>query len=121
MVIENNSIFHLWELPEATENHRKRMVEFLVESESFDCSKSKSYNSQVGVPLSILAIEGNYDLGIFEAGISLPNEMSNLEHIIQPKYGILTNIGSVHDEGFRIEKLKLKRKCNFLKIVRMFS
>ncbi|MFM7896956.1 MAG: Mur ligase family protein [Flavobacterium sp.] len=49
-------------------------------------------------------------MGIFEAGISLPNEMSNLENIIQPKYGILTNIGSVHDEGFTNREAKIKEK-----------
>jgi alanine racemase len=68
----------------------------------------RSYNSQVGVPLSVIAINEQHNLGIFEAGISLPNEMSNLEHIIQPKYGILTNIGSVHDEGFPNREAKIK-------------
>jgi len=98
----------------------KEWLNFLLSPNHLIVRNPKSYNSQVGVPLSILAIEGNYDLGIFEAGISLPNEMSNLEHIIQPKYGILTNIGSVHDEGF-VMKPKSKRKSNFLKIVRIFS
>ena len=88
----------------------KEWLNFLLSAKHLIVRNPKSYNSQVGVPLSILGIEGNYDLGIFEAGISLPNEMSNLEHIIQPKYGILTNIGSAHDEGFVNREAKIKEK-----------
>ena len=88
----------------------KEWLNFLLSAKHLIVRNPKSYNSQVGVPLSILGIEGNYDLGIFEAGISLPNEMSNLEHIIQPKYGILTNIGSAHDEGFVNREVKIKEK-----------
>jgi len=88
----------------------KEWLNFLLSAKHLIVRNPKSYNSQVGVPLSILGIEGNYDLGIFEAGISLPNEMSNLEHIIQPKYGILTNIGSAHDEGFANRAAKIKEK-----------
>ena len=88
----------------------KEWLNFLLSAKHLIVRNPKSYNSQVGVPLSILGIEGNYDLGIFEAGISLPNEMSNLEHIIQPKYGILTNIGSAHDEGFPNREAKIKEK-----------
>jgi alanine racemase len=88
----------------------KEWLNFLLSAKHLIVRNPKSYNSQVGVPLSILGIEGNYDLGIFEAGISLPNEMSNLERIIQPKYGILTNIGSAHDEGFVNRKAKIKEK-----------
>ena len=88
----------------------KEWLNFLLSAKHLIVRNPKSYNSQVGVPLSILGIEGNYDLGIFEAGISLPNEMSNLERIIQPKYGILTNIGSAHDEGFVNREAKIKEK-----------
>ena len=88
----------------------KEWLNFLLSPNHLIVRNPKSYNSQVGVPLSILAIEGNYDFGIFEAGISLPNEMSNLEQIIQPKYGVLTNIGSVHDEGFANREEKIKEK-----------
>lgn len=88
----------------------KEWLNFLLSPNHLIVRNPKSYNSQVGVPLSILGIEGNYDLGIFEAGISLPNEMSNLEQIIQPKFGILTTIGSAHDEGFPNREEKIKEK-----------
>ncbi|MCI5083775.1 MAG: Mur ligase family protein, partial [Saprospiraceae bacterium] len=69
-----------------------------------------SYNSQVGVPLSVLQLEPGYELAIFEAGISRKGEMEKLQAIIQPTIGIFTNIGSAHDEGFsdRIEKVREK-------------
>ncbi|GAB1464317.1 bifunctional UDP-N-acetylmuramoyl-tripeptide:D-alanyl-D-alanine ligase/alanine racemase [Pedobacter sp.] len=72
----------------------------------------KSYNSQIGVPLSVWAINSNNSLGIFEAGISTTDEMANLEKIIQPTIGILTNIREAHNEGFvnKTEKLKEKLK-----------
>lgn len=70
----------------------------------------KSYNSQVGVPLSVVAINKEHNLGIFEAGISLPDEMQPLEEIIQPNIGILTSIGSAHDEGFIDRNQKIKEK-----------
>jgi len=72
----------------------------------------KSYNSQIGVPLSVWQMTDKFDLGIFEAGISKPNEMSLLASIIKPNIGVLTNIGAAHDEGFvsREEKLNEKLK-----------
>ena len=60
----------------------------------------KSYNSQIGVPLSVWLMDEDNDLGIFEAGISQPEEMSNLQNIIQPTIGLFTNIGQAHDENF---------------------
>ncbi|MCJ0742721.1 bifunctional UDP-N-acetylmuramoyl-tripeptide:D-alanyl-D-alanine ligase/alanine racemase [Pedobacter sp. CYS-01] len=72
----------------------------------------KSYNSQIGVPLSVWQITENHNLGIFEAGISTANEMQALHDMIKPDIGILTNIGTQHDEGFdnRTEKIKEKLK-----------
>ncbi|MBC6111891.1 bifunctional UDP-N-acetylmuramoyl-tripeptide:D-alanyl-D-alanine ligase/alanine racemase [Pedobacter fastidiosus] len=70
----------------------------------------KSYNSQIGVPLSVWQIDAENTLGIFEAGISAVNEMESLEKIIQPEIGILTNIGEAHAEGFQSKKEKLKEK-----------
>ncbi|QQR88277.1 MAG: bifunctional UDP-N-acetylmuramoyl-tripeptide:D-alanyl-D-alanine ligase/alanine racemase [Flavobacteriales bacterium] len=66
-----------------------------------------SWNSQVGVPLSVLQMGPQHTLGIFEAGISKPGEMEKLEPIIRPTVGVLTNIGDAHDEGFGGDK-KLK-------------
>jgi len=80
-------------------------------SPAFNVIKSpKSYNSQVGVPLSVIAINDEHNLGIFEAGISQPNEMVYLEKVIRPTIGVLTNIGSAHNEGFSSKEEKLKEK-----------
>jgi alanine racemase len=70
----------------------------------------KSYNSQIGVPLSILKIEDDHQLGIFEAGISQTNEMQNIAPIIDPAIVIITNIGPAHDAGFKDRKEKLTEK-----------
>ncbi len=86
---------------------------FQLLSPDFYIVKSpKSYNSQVGVPLSVMQMNDKHELGIFEAGISISGEMPNLGAIIQPSIGILTNIGAAHDAGFadRTEKLKEKLK-----------
>lgn len=95
----------------------KEWLNFLLSPDYNIIRSPKSYNSQVGVPLSVIAINEKHNLGIFEAGISTVNEMINLEKIIKPKIGVLTNIGSAHDEGFlnlvqKIdEKLLLFKDC----------
>lgn len=68
----------------------------------------RSYNSQIGVPLSVWTMDKSTQLGIFEAGISLPNEMSALQSIIRPTIGIFTNLGDAHQENFS----GLKQKCD---------
>ncbi len=70
----------------------------------------KSYNSQVGVPLSVWQITEANDLCIFEAGISKPDEMIHLEKIIRPSIGVFTNIGTAHDENFSDVRLKISEK-----------
>ena len=73
----------------------------------------KSYNSQIGVPLSVWKLEDKYKLAIFEAGISHPGEMDKLRNVIDPDIGVITNIGDAHSENFEgnrkkaAEKLKL--------------
>lgn len=95
----------------------KEWLNFLL-SPDFNIIRSpKSYNSQVGVPLSILGINENHNLGIFEAGISQMNEMEKLQKIIQPTIGILTNIGSAHDEGFTSVAEKIKEKLKLFSTV----
>ena len=80
----------------------------------------RSYNSQVGVPLSALQMDDYFDLAIFEAGISKPGEMVKLQPIIDPTIGIFTNIGMPHQENFDDidekvnEKLKLFREVKSL-------
>ena len=68
----------------------------------------KSYNSQLGVPLSVLMLEGDEELAIFEAGISKPGEMERLERIIRPDVVVFTSIGDAHQENF----LNLEQKCD---------
>jgi len=69
-----------------------------------------SYNSQVGVPLSVWQMSTQHELGIFEAGISTPNEMEALQKVIQPTIGLFTMLGSAHDEGFSSSNEKLQEK-----------
>lgn len=75
----------------------------------------KSYNSQIGVPLSVWQMTNDHNLGIFEAGISRPSEMENLEKIIHPSIGIFTNIGSAHDENFSSREEKVREKLLLFK------
>lgn len=70
-----------------------------------------SYNSQIGVPLSLLELDEDTQVGIIEAGISRKGEMSRLESIILPTYGLLTNIGLPHGENFVSIDEKLREKC----------
>jgi Alr-MurF fusion protein len=79
----------------------------------------KSYNSQIGVPLSIWNITKAHNLGIFEAGISATNEMLSLQKIIQPTIGILTNIGNAHNEGFASKEEKLLEKVKLFHTVEL--
>ncbi|RNL51776.1 bifunctional UDP-N-acetylmuramoyl-tripeptide:D-alanyl-D-alanine ligase/alanine racemase [Pedobacter jejuensis] len=87
----------------------------------FDIVRSpKSYNSQIGVPLSVWQIDADNSLGIFEAGISAANEMETIATIIQPEIGILTNIGEAHAEGFSSKKEKLIEKLKLFKNTDLF-
>ncbi|MCF6241472.1 MAG: bifunctional UDP-N-acetylmuramoyl-tripeptide:D-alanyl-D-alanine ligase/alanine racemase [Bacteroidales bacterium] len=70
----------------------------------------KSYNSQIGVPISVLLMKKDYDLAVFEAGISQYGEMQNLEKMITPKIGIFTNIGDAHQENFKNTEDKIHEK-----------
>ncbi len=72
----------------------------------------RSYNSQIGVPLSVWKLESKYKLGIFEAGISKSGEMEKLQQVIMPDIGIITNIGDAHSENFsdNFEKAEEKLK-----------
>jgi alanine racemase len=90
-----------------------------VLSPDFLIQKSpKSYNSQLGVPLSVWPLNKEHTLGIFEAGISKPAEMQALQSIIMPTIGIFTNIGSAHDEGFRSQKQKVAEKLRLFRNAR---
>lgn len=80
----------------------------------------RSYNSQIGVPLSVWLLHAQSEIAIFEAGISRPGEMPALRAIIQPTIGIMTNVGTAHQENFSsmeekcLEKLSLFDDCEAL-------
>lgn len=78
----------------------------------------RSYNSQVGVPLSVWQMDEQNELGIFEAGISIPGEMAKLEVIIRPTTGIFTNIGEAHGQNFKSIEQKVKEKLKLFKGVK---
>ena len=72
----------------------------------------KSYNSQIGVPLSVWLLGEQTEVGLFEAGISQPGEMQALRDIIQPSIGILTSLGAAHQENFRSMDEKCQEKLS---------
>lgn len=72
----------------------------------------KSYNSQIGVPLSVWLLNEQTEVGLFEAGISQPGEMQALRDIIQPSIGILTSLGAAHQENFRSMDEKCQEKLS---------
>ncbi|MEM9546073.1 MAG: bifunctional UDP-N-acetylmuramoyl-tripeptide:D-alanyl-D-alanine ligase/alanine racemase [Bacteroidota bacterium] len=77
----------------------------------FNTVKSpKSYNSQIGMALSLLGIKEEHQLGVFEAGISRKGEMEKHLQMLEPEIGLITNIGSAHDEGFESRQEKLNEK-----------
>ena len=77
----------------------------------------KSYNSQIGVPMSVWQLNELHQAAIFEAGISRPGEMQNLEKIIRPTIGIFTNIGEAHGKNFDNIRHKVEEKLKlFLKV-----
>ncbi|SEE51447.1 bifunctional UDP-N-acetylmuramoyl-tripeptide:D-alanyl-D-alanine ligase/alanine racemase [Prevotella sp. lc2012] len=74
----------------------------------------RSYNSQIGVPLSVWLLNEQTEVGIFEAGISQPGEMSALRDIIQPTIGVLTSLGTAHQENFRSMEEKCMEKLELM-------
>lgn len=91
-------------------NGKTIVKEFLYQllHEEFHIVRSpRSYNSQIGVPLSVWAMNEKHTLGLFEAGISQPDEMERLQPIIAPKIGVITNLGEAHQENF----FSLNQKC----------
>lgn len=98
----------------------KEWLHFLLHETLRMVRSPRSYNSQIGVPLSVWQMDGSADLAIFEAGISQRGEMQQLEQIIMPTIGIFTNIGEAHREGFAsmeekiFEKLQLFERASTL-------
>ncbi len=88
----------------------KEWLSYLLSRVYATVKTPKSYNSQIGVALSVWGISNEHQMAVFEAGISTVGEMDKLQKMIRPNLGILTNIGDAHDNGFenRIQKLKEK-------------
>ena len=74
------------------------------------CRSPRSYNSQVGVPLSVWLISPHNDVALIEAGISQPGEMAKLERIVKPTIGVMTNLGAAHQENFLSYDIKCAEK-----------
>jgi alanine racemase len=94
-------------------NGKTVVKEFLYQLLSKDrktIRSPKSYNSQIGVPLSVWQIDAPYEIAIFEAGISEPDEMTKLQSIIKPTIGVFTNIGEAHGENFMSLQQKVGEK-----------
>lgn len=80
-------------------------------SRKFNLVKSpKSYNSQLGTPLSVLRMQPDNTFAVFEAGISKPGEMQRLKEVLQPTLGVFTTLGPAHDEGFESREQKAREK-----------
>lgn len=79
----------------------------------------KSYNSQIGVPLSVWQMQPQHTLALFEAGISRPDEMERLADIIKPEIGLFTNIGPAHREGFQDDAEKIREKMRLFDSARL--
>ena len=80
----------------------------------------RSYNSQIGVPLSVLKMNAPAELAIFEAGISTTHEMEHLAPIIKPTIGVLTHMGHAHADGFASMSQKIHEKCRLFETVDTF-
>jgi Alr-MurF fusion protein len=93
----------------------KEWLNQLLEDEFQIVRSPKSYNSQIGVPLSVWQLNDTHELGIFEAGISRVGEMQVLEGIIRPGIGIITNIGEAHSEGFEDNQKKIEEKLQLFR------
>ena len=85
------------------------------------CRSPKSYNSQIGVPLSVWQMNSTNDVALFEAGISRPGEMEKLREIIKPTIGVFTNIGPAHGKNFENMRQKIEEKLKLFKDVKAIN
>ena len=98
----------------------KDWIQQLLSPDRRIVASPRSYNSQIGVPLSVWQLAAEHEMAVFEAGISETGEMEKLQKIIQPTIGIFTNVGQAHDENFLTrqqkvaEKLQLFTHCEVL-------
>ncbi|MGN6476221.1 MAG: bifunctional UDP-N-acetylmuramoyl-tripeptide:D-alanyl-D-alanine ligase/alanine racemase [Flavipsychrobacter sp.] len=113
--------FHIPVIGITGSNGKTIVKEWLYQllEESYNAIRSpKSYNSQIGVPLSVWLLEPQHEIAIFEAGISQPDEMNKLERLIQPTIGVFTNIGEAHSEGFLNIRQKINEKLGLFRHVK---
>ncbi|MCD6112629.1 MAG: bifunctional UDP-N-acetylmuramoyl-tripeptide:D-alanyl-D-alanine ligase/alanine racemase [Bacteroidales bacterium] len=102
-------------------NGKTIIKEWLYQLMCFDKNiirSPKSYNSQIGVPLSVWQMCPDNDIAVFEAGISMPGEMQKLQKIILPDIGIFTNIGHAHDVNFNSLSQKINEKLKLFSNVK---
>lgn len=92
----------------------KEWLNSLLQDDIVITRSPRSYNSQIGVPLSVWELNDRTQLAIFEAGISMPGEMARLKAIIRPEIGIFTNIGNAHSSGFQSIEDKCREKASLL-------
>ncbi len=93
----------------------KEWVSQMIGKDKVVVRSPKSYNSQIGVPLSVWQMDSDTEVGVFEAGISEKGEMDSLASVINPTIGVLTNIGAAHEENFVSRKEKLQEKIKLFK------
>lgn len=123
IAIKHRSAFSIPVVGITGSNGKTIIKEWLYQLLSVDRTVLKtpgSYNSQIGVPLSILQLRPYHQIAVIEAGISTTGEMARLEPIIRPSIGLFTNIGTAHDKGFESieqkirEKLRLFERADFV-------
>ena len=110
---QHRALYHYPVIGIAGSNGKTIVKEWLAQllASTFNIVKSpRSYNSQIGVPLSVWGMSDAHQLALFEAGISTKGEMQSLQEIIEPTIGLFTNLGTAHQEGFANEEEKLKEK-----------
>lgn len=106
--------FHIPVVGITGSNGKTTIKEWLAQILSQDCRVVKSpasYNSQIGVPLSVWGMNDTHQIAVFEAGISTTGEMERLHDIIRPTIGIFTNVGTAHSEGFYSQSEKASEKA----------
>jgi len=118
IAIHHRKAFHIPVIGITGSNGKTVVKEWLYQALNTDYKiirSPKSYNSQLGVALSVWQMRADDELAIFEAGISQPGEMDTLEKIIQPTIGIFTNIGEAHAEGFLSFRQKINEKLSLFR------
>ncbi|HVY73323.1 MAG TPA: bifunctional UDP-N-acetylmuramoyl-tripeptide:D-alanyl-D-alanine ligase/alanine racemase [Puia sp.] len=97
----------------------KEWLNQLLEDKFRIVRSPRSFNSQTGVPLSVWQMNDSYNLALIEAGISEKGEMAALQRIIRPEFGVFTNIGEAHDEGFKDRTEKIQEKLQLFEESRL--